>query len=137
MNPRSKYKTRQRESLMEFLRTVPGVHITAGDVCEYFRKRGTPIGQSTVYRQLESLVDEGVVNKYVIDGGSPACFEYISEDAHGGAEGSFHCKCEKCGKLIHMRCEELDEVGARLYGRYGFKVDPARTVFHGVCKECL
>ena len=57
MNARPKYKTKQRDQLLTYLETVPGRHITAGDVCEAFRQDGIPIGQSTVYRQLESLVD--------------------------------------------------------------------------------
>ena len=66
MNQRSKYKTQQKETLISYLRTTQGSHVTAGDVCEYFRSKDAPIGQSTVYRQLESLVDEGILNKYMI-----------------------------------------------------------------------
>ena len=65
MNTRPKYKTKQREILLGYLETVSGTHITAGDVCEYFREHGSPMAQSTVYRQLESLVDEGIMNKYI------------------------------------------------------------------------
>ena len=66
MNQRSKYKTKQRETLIRYFETIPGEHFTAGDVCDYFKAQGAPIGQSTVYRQLEALVDEGILNKYVI-----------------------------------------------------------------------
>ncbi|MBR2592866.1 MAG: transcriptional repressor, partial [Oscillospiraceae bacterium] len=82
MAGRSKYNTKQREILLGYLKTVQGEHITAADVCRYFRESGTPIGQSTIYRHLESLVDEGVINKYIIDGITPACFEYTGEDSH-------------------------------------------------------
>lgn len=137
MNPRPKYKTKQKEILLGYLETVPGVHITAGDVCEYFRERGTPIGQSTIYRQLESLVDEGIINKYIIDSGSPACFEYVGADSHEDAEICFHCKCEKCGRLIHLRCDELEGVQAHLLSEHSFKIDPVRTVFYGLCERCI
>ena len=75
MDSKPKYKTKQRETLLRYLETVPGTHITAADVYEYFRSQGTPIGQSTIYRQLEHLVDEGIINKYIIDANTPACFE--------------------------------------------------------------
>ena len=71
----SQYKTKQREALLSYLMTVPGEHVTAADVCSHFRERGASIGTATVYRHLESLVDEGLVGKYIIDGASPACFE--------------------------------------------------------------
>ena len=62
MPSRSKYKTKQREILLEYLESVPGIHITASDVCAYFKEQGASIGQSTVYRQLERLVEEGIIN---------------------------------------------------------------------------
>ncbi len=137
MNSRSKYKTKQREILIHYLESVPGVHITAGDVADHFRKQGSAIGQSTIYRQLESLVDEGLLNKYIIDGNSPACFEYIGTDCHAEAEPCFHCKCEKCGKLIHLHCDELEEIQEHLYAEHRFRLDPLRTVFYGLCDECM
>ena len=137
MNSRPKYKTKQKETLLQYLETIPGTHVTAGDVCEHFKKQGTMIGQSTVYRQMESLVDEGILNKYIIDGNSPACFEYVSPDAHEDTEVCFHCKCEKCGKLIHLHCDELEEIQTHILKEHRFKMDPMRTVFYGLCENCM
>lgn len=136
MSSRSTYKTKQREILLDYLETVPGVHITASDVCEYFKKQGSPIGQSTVYRQLERLVDEGIINKYIIDGNSPACFEYVGAEIHSGPETCFHCKCEKCGKLIHLHCEELVGMQEHLQKEHQFTLNAMRTVFYGLCEQC-
>ena len=130
-----KYRTKQREYLLEYLETVPGVHITVNDVCAYFEKHGSPIGQTTVYRQLERMVDEGLVNKYIIDGKCPACFEYIGKEPHE-AETCFHCKCEKCGKLIHLHCEELESIRNHLMTHHSFTLNPLRTVFYGLCETC-
>ena len=52
------YKTKQGDELRGYLERMPGRHITAGDICEYFRQSGKPIGMATVYRQLERMVDE-------------------------------------------------------------------------------
>ena len=131
-----KYKTRQRELLIDYLKTVPGKHITAGDICEYFKIQGSPIGQSTVYRQLEELVNEGLLNKYNLSSSGAACFEYIGEDSHCDEGTCFHCKCEKCGKLIHMHCEELIGIQHHMEEDHQFRLDPLRTVFYGICEEC-
>lgn len=136
MNGRSKYRTKQREMLLGYIESRPGVHITAGDVCEYFRSQGAPIGQSTVYRQLESLVDEGVITKYVVDGTSSACYEYVGADSHADAEVCYHCKCEKCGRVIHLHCEEIEAITEHLLTDHSFKLDPLRTVFYGLCERC-
>ena len=135
MNSKLKYKTKQRDILVNYLREASG-HITASDVCEYFKEHGSPIGQSTVYRQLESLVDEGIINKYIIDAGSPACFEYVGEHHGEGDKVCYHCKCEKCGKLIHLHCDEISELQEHLFKEHKFKLDPKRTVFYGYCEEC-
>ena len=137
MTTRSKYKTKQREILLDYLESVPGIHITASDVCEYFKSQGAPIGQSTVYRQLESLVDEGLVSKYTIDSGSPACFEYAGAHSHAPGHVCYHCKCEKCGRLIHLHCDELEAIQAHLLKAHHFKVNSMWTVFYGLCEECF
>lgn len=134
MNEKNQYKTRQREELLAFLRTTKDEHVTASDVCRHFERCGCHIGTATVYRQLERMVDEGLVNKYSIDAATPACFAYIGERHEEGT--CFHCKCERCGKLIHMRCEELESIGAHVLEHHGFRIDPMRTVFYGLCGQC-
>ncbi len=137
MGSKPKYRTKQREMVLEYFETVPGVHVTAGEICGYFKSHGAAIGQSTVYRQLESLAEEGILQKYTVDGNSPACFEYVDPDAHGDAGFCFHCKCEKCGKLIHLHCVELDGVQSHLAAEHHFRMDPMRTVFYGLCEQCM
>ncbi len=68
------YNTKHRDALLTYLKSRPGVHMTAADVCSHFRTEGDAIGTTTVYRQLDRLVDEGLVSKYFIDENSPACF---------------------------------------------------------------
>ena len=136
MNTKGKYKTKQREEIIEYLKAVPGDHITVSDVYDYFKNKGNSMGQTTVYRQLERLVDEGLVNKYIVDSNTPACFEYMDPEVH--ASGTcFHCKCEKCGRLIHLHCEEMDEMAGHLKLEHGFSIDPRRTVIYGVCDDCI
>lgn len=133
---KGQYKTKHREELLEYLKTVPGKHVTVNDICFYLKKEGKDIGTTTVYRQLEKLVDEGVVNKYLLDANTPACFEYIDAGKHCHEHKCFHCKCIKCGKLIHLHCDELEAIGSHIFEEHSFKVDTQRTVLYGVCEEC-
>ena len=123
--------------MLNFFQSVPGVHITAGDVCDYFKSQGIAIGQSTVYRHLESLVDDGIITKYYIDTNSPACFEYVEPASHADADVCYHCICEKCGKLIHLHCEEVKALQDHMFEHHQFKMDPMRTVFYGLCDQCM
>ena len=134
---RTVYKTKHREEILNYLKTIPGVHFTAADICRHFKEQGKNIGTSTVYRQIEQLVSEGLVKKYIIDESSSACFEYIDPDGNCCQNSCFHCKCEKCGKLIHMECREIELLQSHFMEHHGFRIDPTRTVFYGVCSDCM
>ena len=84
--------------ILNFLQQMEGTHVTVADICDYFKKKGIAVGMTTVYRQLDKMVSEGLVAKYVIDGSSSACFEYTGDSRHECREQTYHCKCEKCGK---------------------------------------
>ena len=129
------YSTKHQEELLEYMKSVAGTHVTAGDICMHMRSAGNNIGTATVYRNLEKMVDDGVVNKYIIDEGSSACYEYVG--THDHKEGAcYHLKCESCGKLIHLGCEEISTLNEHIRQHHGFTVNPRRTVFYGICGEC-
>lgn len=138
MNSKSQYNTRQHEEILEYLKTIEGEHVTAGDVYRHLldaSEEGKKIGQATVYRQLDRLVDEGLVDKYIIDQNSPACYEYIGTESCG--EGlCVHGKCLKCGKLFHLHCDEIKELEEHLKEHHGFTPDFRHTVIYGICDEC-
>ena len=81
-------------------------------------------------------VADGTVRKYLLETGDSACYEYVGERKQACA-AHFHCKCEKCGTLIHLHCDELSEIGKHLYNEHHFKLDPKRTVFYGLCENCV
>ena len=128
------YNTKHREEIADYLASIPGRHVTAGDICAHFLSQGRAVGTATVYRQLERMVSEGLVQKYIIDESSSACFAWLGGEHC--AERCYHCKCERCGRLIHLSCAELDHIAAHLMADHAFRLNPLRTVFYGVCAEC-
>lgn len=128
------YKTKQMTELLAFLESVQGKHVTVTQICEYFKEKGISVGTTTIYRHLEKMVNEGLVAKYVVDGTSSACFEYTGKQEE--QKVSYHCKCEKCGKLIHLQCEEVESLKKHMIEHHSFSMDPMRTVFYGICSAC-
>lgn len=128
------YRTRQMTELLSYLKSVQGSHVTVNDICEYFRNEGITVGTTTIYRNLERMVKQGLVAKYVTPESSSAYFEYIGE--RDGISHSFHCKCQKCGKLIHLQCDEVVNFGQHMLEHHDFEMDSLRTVFYGFCGEC-
>ena len=126
------YRTKQQDLLIEFLKKADRRHFTAAEISEHFKDFG--IGKATVYRQLEKLVDSGEVNKFFTGENAGACFEFVGGKHEEG--GCFHCRCEICGKLIHLHCDEISQVTAHMEKEHGFEINPFRTVFYGTCAEC-
>ena len=131
------YKTKQMTELLTFLKSAPSEHVTVQDIADSFHEKGISVGLTTIYRNLEKLVQQGLVAKYVIDGTSSACFSYIGEDILREREPVYHCKCEKCGKVIHLHCEEVHALQQHMQKHHGFLMNGYRTVFYGLCDECV
>ncbi len=131
---RGVYNTRQNALILSYIKTLKG-HFTANDIFEHFRLSDTPVGSATIYRQLDRFVQEGLVNRYVIDESSGCCYEYVHHN-HTHKGECYHCKCEGCGKLIHLGCEEISSLNEHLLKDHNFLVDPHKTVFYGLCNEC-
>ena len=130
------YNTKQSCEILNFLKDNAGSHFTSQEISDHFRAQGINIGQATIYRRLDRLTTDGLVNNYIIDEKSPACYEYIGTEhcKHGSC---YHMKCEKCNKLIHLSCDEINEFFDHVSTEHGFVLDPKRTVFYGICEDCI
>lgn len=129
------YKTKHSAEITDFVRATSGKHFTVAEVSEHFRSRGTNISAATLYRQLDKLTSDGVLAKYTVDSAGSACYEYIGAD-ECCRENCYHFKCSRCGRLIHLECEELNSMLGHLEAEHGFRLDPIRTVFYGTCGDC-
>ncbi len=134
MNGSNGYKTKQRDLILNYMTSHRESHVTVNGISDHLASHGTPIGTATIYRQLEKLVEQGVVRKYTVDSSTCACFQYVEPDMK--CHEHFHLKCERCGKLIHLECDFVRELASHVQSEHGFAIDPLRTVFYGVCRDC-
>ena len=128
------YRTQQRTAILDCIRLTEGEHVTAAEIVNRLANSDTPVGAATVYRYLERLIEQGEVRRYVVDGVSAACFQYI-----GGAPrcaGHYHLKCDSCGELIHLDCKLLPEIEEHVTQTHRFRINPDKTVFYGLCPTC-
>lgn len=135
MAGKTHYQTRQRSDLLEYLESTRGVHLTAAQIRAYFNEHGSAMGMATIYRQMDKLEEEGLVRKYMLGNGDSACYEYVGGEALNCAS-HFHCKCEQCGALIHLDCEELQSIRMHLLEHHDFEWNAGKTVFYGICARC-
>ncbi len=134
MEKSGRYNTKQRDKLRSYLKDNSHRHITVEEIYESFRQSNNPIGTSTIYRYLDLLVREGVVRKFMVEKGSPACYQYFGESPQ--CNEHFHLRCNDCGQLFHVECDSLGRAAQEIEKEYGFKIDPSKTVFYGKCAYC-
>lgn len=134
MKSSSGYNTKQKENLLAFLIRNKERHTNVQEISVFLSDAGTPVGTATIYRQLDRLVEQGLVRRYILDGKTGACFQYIENS--GCCREHFHLKCVSCGKLIHIDCNYLSGVNKHIFEHHGFTVDSSQTVFYGRCGEC-
>jgi len=130
---RTPYRTRAQKELLDFLKAAPGKHFTVAEIKERFSGEDKPIGTATIYRQMEKFVEEGNVRKFILGPGESTCYAFAGDQ---DCASHFHCKCEKCGTLIHLDCNELCKIREYLQEHYGFTWDAGKTVFYGICDLC-
>lgn len=129
-----KYRTKQREIILNLLENNQNRHMTAEEVILLLQEQNTPVGKATVYRYLDCLVEQGIIRKFVAPEGKGACYQYAS--AHETCNMHYHFKCEKCNKLFHVECHYLDGIAKHVFNDHQFKINNSRTIYYGICKDC-
>ncbi len=109
-----------------------GKHITAEEIYNNFLDNNIKIGMATVYRNLKSIEEDGIIIKYGSVDGGPTCYEYHTEQDNI----KYHFKCEKCGILLHLQCDRIDFLNKHMEENHKFKINKTRTVFYGICENC-
>lgn len=127
------YRTKQRQLVLDCFTNNNGIHLTIEDICNYLKENGTPVGTTTVYRHVQKLANEGIITKYNVDSESGACYQFSGDNC----KMHFHLKCTKCSMLFHASCSFIESVEKHILLHHGFTVDNSRTVFYGICRDCL
>ena len=124
-----KYKTKHKTQLVSFLKKNDDKHLTIQEI----QNSLSSIPQATLYRLMDSLVQEGLVRKYIIGPSQSCCYQYAD---CGHEHNHFHLICERCGKLIHLDCDEVDHLLTHINDEHGFKIDVTKVNLYGLCEDC-
>ncbi|MDR3051100.1 MAG: transcriptional repressor [Oscillospiraceae bacterium] len=130
----SAYTTKQGKAILAYLMQHGGEHLAAAQIAAHFSQGEVCIGRTTVFRQLDKMVRQGKLRKYLLNGNTGACYQYVGEGCGNAAH--FHLKCEECGRMIHMDGETLPLAAKGILQKYNFEVDAAKTVIYGKCRGC-
>lgn len=91
------------------------------------QERQAKIGQATVYRTVNALLEASEIRAVQMPGG-----EALYEKAH--LHHHHHFKCNACGKVYDLPgCPEKD---LRRFLPRGFKMTHHEFTFYGTCADC-
>jgi Fur family transcriptional regulator, peroxide stress response regulator len=120
-------ETKQRNAILGFLMNTRS-HPTADQIYETVRKTIPTISKGTVYRNLQVLIDIGIVSVLDIRG-TLSRYE-LKQETH------YHFRCDACGRVYDLD-EPVDPgLDDRISKRTGFVVSGHQTEFRGRCADC-
>ena len=129
MVERTGYRTKQRDVILQYLKSHSEEPLTAENVA---RALSGQAGQTTVYRALERLVREHVLLKFEIPGENRAFFQYPGEET--GRRGRLYCTL--CGKVDVVDCDFLSGLAGHIESEHNFTLNRSSAVLFGQCGGC-
>ncbi len=104
--------------------------ISAAEVAAIFKKNRFRTDKTTIYREIQFLVTEGVLNRLHFDERSKRYELRTDEHRH-------HLICTSCSKVEDaVLSHDLDEVEKKLTKQKKFKVQSHSLEFYGLCETC-
>ncbi len=125
--------TSQREIILEELRNTKS-HPTAEELYLKVKRRLPRISLATVYRNLEKMVELGLIQK-IATSGHQSRFD-------GNPNFHYHIRCIHCGKVDDLPIRPIKALenpeNIELDGDLGgYKLVGFHLEFLGVCPECI
>lgn len=124
------YSTKQRRLLLNFLSKNADIQFSVDDISEKLSEK--KISKSAVYRNINKMTDEGIVERFIVEGSKKLLYQYVGDDeclAH------LHLKCGICGTITHADCNITGDI-TKAASCAGFTLDRRRTMLFGVCSSC-
>jgi len=120
-------RTRSQERILNLLKTLNKA-ISAQDIYMKLRNNSQTMGLATVYRSLEALKLEGVVQVRTLASGE-SLYNLVQQDKH-------HLTCLQCGISIPVDQCPVHELETNLHYHHKFKIFYHTLEFFGLCKQC-
>lgn len=124
----AKRNTIQRQLVIAAVRILAD-HPTAEEVYDQIVRDYPDISKGTVYRNLNSLVESGLLNKVSVPSGADRYDHILARH--------YHIKCICCGTFMNVEnidyIQGLDEKVAEVTK---YKMNHHDIVFSGVCPAC-
>jgi Fur family ferric uptake transcriptional regulator len=122
----------RRTAIIDLLGGQPCV-LSAAEMADLLRQRGTPVGIATIYRTLELLTQRGLVHRLEM-GTDPARFEAAMPT---GENHHHHVVCDRCGEVTPFVDPDLERAIGKLEARLDHSIGAHEVVLRGGCPDCM
>ena len=119
-----------RREVIEAVATL-GCSMTAREIADLLRERGSKVGLASVYRALELLDRHGLVQRFDVGEGTARY-----EPALPSGEHHHHIVCDTCGTVEPFEDAQLERAIDGLAGKTDFTVAAHDVTLHGECPAC-
>lgn len=120
--------SRKREIILETLQ-LAHTHPTAEELYNIVHKKYPEISKSTVYRNINILVENNVIRRIKMQSGADR-FDYICRE-------HYHAICEKCAKVFDFMYDfKKEELKSTIQNQTGLITNTNSITIYGICDEC-
>lgn len=120
-------RTRSQSQVLDLLKQLKEA-ISAQDLYLKLRQQEISMGLATVYRALDSLKLEGVVQVRPLPSGE-SLYSLAKEDTH-------HLTCVRCGDSVIMHECPVHGLESHLTESHHFQIFYHTLEFFGLCEKC-
>lgn len=128
------YNTKQKKLVLDIIKKNPDKQFSCDEITFLLMQQGTPVGKTTVYRQLEKLVSDGKLKKLNAPNSKSFIYQYLDEESN--CDKHMHLRCSVCGKYEHLGCDFMSRVNEHILMHHDFRVDNSNTEIVGICGNC-
>lgn len=120
--------TAERIALFEAIYGQHG-HIDAAEILCAMRASGSKISRATVYRNLDLLVESGLVRKQRLGG------RHVYEHVHAGQRHD-HLVCRRCGRVVEFVSPGIEALQREICRAHGFAPNDHSLQIQSLCLDC-
>lgn len=125
--------TSRREHILRVLLENKDKHLSAEEVYNLVKVKAPDVGLATVYRTLELFCDFEIIHGMDFGDGRKR-YEFGDSDTNG--HHHHHLICLKCGVILEVDEDLLDDLEERVKKEFNFEVQNHQLKIFGHCKNC-
>ncbi|AEF17178.1 MULTISPECIES: Fur family transcriptional regulator [Thermoanaerobacterium] len=123
--------TTQRRAILDVIIENREKHLSSEEIYDLVKEKYPEIGLATVYRTLQLFDEMGIIYKLNFDDGRSRYELYHNEDHQ-----HHHLICLKCGSVIEMEGDLLENLEEAIENTKNFQIIDHNVKFFGYCSKC-